>query len=136
MKVFHYCVINVTISASYRITYLIYVNLTCFFNYPYEVFALWYFLLQILLSLDVHPNPGPTQHSNNFSVFLSFCNWNLNDIISLCKTCLNDSIQVPENILPDFKFHSCNHPDRFFIKKLFPLESGVTCHLMNVSFPN
>ena len=33
------------------------------------------------------------------------------DIISLCETSLNDSIQVPENALPGYKFHSCNHPE-------------------------
>ena len=83
------------------------------------------------MSLDIHPNPGPGQ--NNFSGgFFSFCNWNLNtlskddfyrisllqahntnynyDIISLCETSLNDSVQVPENILPGYKFHACNHP--------------------------
>ena len=68
-----------------------------------------------------------------FWSFLSFCNWNLNtlskddfyritlleahntehhyDIISLCETSLNDTLQVPENVLPGYKFHSCNHPD-------------------------
>ena len=111
---------------------LIYVNLTRLSNYP-QAFALWYILLRLILSLDVHPNPGPVQHNNNFSGgFLSFCNWNLNtlskdnfyrttlleahnanhgyDIISLCETSLNDAIQVPENILPGYKFHPCNRP--------------------------
>ena len=151
MKVFHYCIINVTISASYRIKYLIYVNLTCLFNYPHETIALWYFLLRLILSLDVHPNPGPVQHNNFSGGFLSFCNWNLNtlskdnfyritllqahnanhnyDIISLCETSLNDAIEVPVNILPGYKFHSCNHPDSdrnggvgIFYKETLPLK--------------
>ena len=112
--------------------------------------AVWYFLLHVLLSSDVHPNPGPVD-SNNFSGgFLSFCNWNLNtlskddfyritlleahntehnyDIISLCETSLNDTLQVPENALPGYKFHSCNHPDGernggvgIFYKETLPL---------------
>ena len=82
--------------------------------------------------------------------FLSFCNWNLNtlskndfyrislleahntnfnyDIISLCETSLNDTIEVPENILPGYKFHSCDHPDGnrsggvgIFYKETLPL---------------
>ena len=96
--------------------------------------ALWYYALHLILSSDIHPNPGPMQSSNNLSGgFLSFCNWNLNtlskddfcrislleahntnfnyDIISLCETSLNETIQVPENILPGYKFHASNHPD-------------------------
>ena len=46
------------------------------------------------------------------------------NIIFLCETSLNDSITVPENALPGYTFHACNHPngDRsggFFIKKRF-----------------
>ena len=131
--------------------YLTYINLTCFLNYPHEMFALWYFLLRLILSLDIHPNPGPVQCNNRFSGgFLSFCNWNLNtlskenfyritllqahnanhnyDIISLCETSLNDSIEVDENKLPGYKFHPCNHPDGLasggvgiFYKETLPL---------------
>ena len=83
------------------------------FFYPlcktHELTAFWIFALLILLSSDVHPNPGPPPQSSEFSNgFLSFCNWNLNtlskdnfsrvsllqahntifkyDIISLCET--------------------------------------------------
>ena len=113
------------------------------------MFAVWFILLHLILSVDVHSNPGP-DHPTKFSGgFLSFCNWNLNtlskddfsrialleahnathgyDIISLCETSLNDTIQVPENILPGYKFQSCNHPgsDRngevFFYKETLPL---------------
>jgi hypothetical protein len=63
--------------------------LTCFYqinfmylmSYPCELLALWYFTLHLILSSDIHPNPGPTHSSNNFSGgFLSFCNWNLNTL--------------------------------------------------------
>ena len=128
------CVMKISINAYHRITYHLYANLTYFLNYPHEMFALWYFLLRLILSLDIHPNPGPVQCNNSFSGgFLSFCNWNLNtlskdnfyritllqahnanhnyDIISLCETSLNDSNKVDENVLPGYKFHPCNHPD-------------------------
>ena len=86
-------------------------------------------------------------HSNFNGGFLSFCNWNLNtlskddfyrisllqvrnvdfnyDIISLCETSLNDTIQVPVNILPGYKFHGNHHDGNrsggvdFFIRKLY-----------------
>ena len=96
--------------------------------------TIWIPFLLLILSNDIEVNPGPMARANNFdSGFLSFCNWNLNtlskedfyritlleahntvhnyDIISLCETSLNDSVQVPENALPGYKFHSCNHPD-------------------------
>ena len=116
-----------------------------------ELEALWIFVLLILLSSDVHPNPGPPQQTSEFSNgFLSFCNWNLNtlskdnfsrvsllqahntifkyDIISLCETSLNDDIQVPEGLLPGYLYHPLNHPDGvksggvgIFYKETLPL---------------
>ena len=151
VKIFHCCIANITISVSYRLFHLNYINLAYFCYYPYEILAIWYFLLHVLLSPDIHPNPGPVDSNNNFSEgFLSFCNWNLNtlskddfyritlmeahntqhnyDIISLCETSLNDTLQVPENALPGYKFHSCNHPDGernggvgIFYKETLPL---------------
>ena len=104
-----FCVIKCCIGTPY-----------CFFiylcsSYPYEMSALWCILLHLILSSDVHPNPGPMKPSNNFyGGFLSFCNWNLNtlskenfyrislleadnvsynyDIISLCETTILDKI--------------------------------------------
>ena len=96
--------------------------------------ALWYFTLHLIISSDVHPNPGPILRNSQFgSGFFSFCNWNLNslstnefyrislleahntnfnyDIISLCETSLNDTIEVDENIIPGYKFFPWNHPD-------------------------
>ena len=125
--------------------------LTNLLFYPYEILAVWYLLLQILLSSDIHPNPGPVHAVNVGGGLLSFCNWNLNtlskgdfyrvalleahntnfnyDIISLCETSLNDSIQVPENILPGYKYYPCNHPDGnrsggvgIFYKETLPLK--------------
>jgi hypothetical protein len=101
--------------------------------HSHEVNATWIFCLLLLLSHDVHPNPGPNSNSEFSSGFLSFCNWNLNtlskdnfcrvslleahnsifnyDIISLCETSLNDEIEIPVNLLPGYFYHPLNHPD-------------------------
>ena len=102
------------------------------FSYrPHDCFALWYIFLSLSLSKDIHPNPGP--YSEFSSSFLTFCNWNLNsiskddfyrvslleahntvfnyDIISLCETSLNATVNVKENILPGYHFVSQNNPD-------------------------
>ena len=64
--------------------------------------------------------------------FLTFMNWNLNslvkenfgrvglieahnaifdyDLISVCETNLNDSIEIPDPLLKDYNFISTNHP--------------------------
>ena len=144
MKIFHCSIIDAIILA----TIFIYTNSH---YYPYEVLALWYILLRLILSLDVHPNPGPVGPNDFSGGFVSFCNWNLNtlskdnfyritlleahntehnyDIISLCETSLNDTVLVPENALPGYKFHSCNHPDGgrnggvgIFYKETLPLK--------------
>ena len=101
--------------------------------FPFECSAFWIFNLLLLLSYDIHPNPGPIYNDQDFHEgFFSFCNWNLNtlskdnfnriaileahnsifkyDIISLCETSLNDDSPVPENALPGYKYHSHNHP--------------------------
>ena len=47
----------------------------------FELSAFWIFSLVLILSSDVHPNPGPSSNDRNFSSgFLSFCNWNLNTL--------------------------------------------------------
>ena len=99
-----------------------------------DLTALWILSLLLIMSSDVHPNPGPPSVNQNFSSgFLSFCNWNLNtlskdnfsrvslleahntifkyDIISLCETSLNDEATVPENALPGYIYHPLNNPD-------------------------
>ena len=103
------------------------------YRYPYDSAVLWFIALKLLLSSDVHPNPGPFNESNFSSGFLTFCNWNLNtlskndfyrvtlleafnvnmnyDIISLCETSLNETIVVEDNLIPGYKFYPWNHPD-------------------------
>ena len=77
---------------------------------------------------DVELNPCPPLQNQ----FLSFMNWNLNslvkenfgrvglieahnaihdyDLISICETNLNDSIEIPDPLLKDYHFISANHP--------------------------
>ena len=90
--------------------------------------TLWYFQLVIYLSNDISTNPGP-QFQNNFFNFMS---WNLNslakdnfhrvslieahnslfnyDLISICETCLNDSVELPETLLDEYIFVPVNNP--------------------------
>ena len=71
---------------------------------------------------------GPHMHNQ----YLSFMNWNLNllvkdnfarvglieahntifdyDLISVCETNLNNSIEIPEPLLNDYNFIPANHP--------------------------
>ena len=92
------------------------------------VIAHWLLSIKIILSNDVEKNPG--DFINNF---FTFCNWNLNslakdnfsradllkahnalhkyDIISICETSLNDTVLIPEKMLENYKFISCNNPN-------------------------
>ena len=92
-------------------------------NCPY-----WLTILLILLSNDVQLNPGPPNHNN----LLHFMSWNLNslakdnfqrvrlleahnsnfnyDLISICETSLNDSVELPDILLNDYTFVSSNNP--------------------------
>ena len=89
VRVFHSIIASTTSSAYYRTNHLCYVNLVCFCHYPLETLAIWIFLMRLVLSPDIHPNPGPA-HSNQFAGpdhtsiiaggFFSFCNWNLNTL--------------------------------------------------------
>ena len=89
----------------------------------------WLPILLIIISNDIHLNPGPHYYQNNF---LNFMSWNLNslakesfqrvrlieahnsifnyDLISICETSLNDSIELPETLLNDYTFVSANNP--------------------------
>ena len=101
----------------------------------------------IILSNDVHVNPGPNNVNNKT---ISFCNWNCNsitkdnfnrvdllkvqssiynyDIISICKALLNNDIEIPNPLIGGYNFHSLNHPSGkkrvgvgiFFTKKHYP----------------
>jgi len=79
------------------------------------------------MSNDIEKNPGDI-----ISNYFTFCNWNLNslatknfsrknlleahnilhkyDIISVCETGFDDTVIIPENMLEDYTFISCNSP--------------------------
>ena len=85
----------------------------------------WIVFIKIYLSGDVELNPG----DNHFT----FLNWNLNsitkdnfdraqlleahnsiygyDLISICETNLNDTIEVPNDLIKDYTFVHCNNPN-------------------------
>ena len=106
----------------------------------------WLPLLLIILSNDIHRNPGPLTQTN----FLKFMSWNLNsivknnfqrvqlleahnalfnyDLISINETCLNDSIDIPEVLLDDYTFVNANNSNNtrhggvgLFYKNSLPL---------------
>ena len=88
----------------------------------------WLPLVLIILSNDVHLNPGPSFHNS----FFNFMSWNVNsiakenfkrvglieadnsifnyDLISICETSLNSSVQLPDILLNDYTFVPSNHP--------------------------
>ena len=88
----------------------------------------WLSTILILLSNDIHLNPGP-HFQNNFFTFMT---WNLNslakdnfqrirlieahntlfnyDLISICETSLNDSVELPVTLLDDYTFVPANNP--------------------------
>ena len=90
--------------------------------------TLSYFQLVIYLSNDISKYPHP-QFQNNF---LNFISWNLNslakdnlhpvslidahnslcyyDLISICKTSLNASVELPETLLDEYTFVPANNP--------------------------
>ena len=87
----------------------------------------WLLIILNLLSNDVHLNPG-SKYKNKFFNFMS---WNVNsmakdnfqrvrlieahnsiynyDLISICETSLNDSVELPETLLNDYTFVAANH---------------------------
>ena len=89
---------------------------------------LWLPTILILLSNDIHLNPGPNFQNNLFN----FTSWNLNslakdnfqrirlieahnalfkyDLISICETSLNDSVELPETLINDYTFVPANNP--------------------------
>ena len=88
----------------------------------------WLSIVLIILSNDIHLNPGP-EYKN---IFFNFMTWNLNslpkddfqhvrlieahnsifnyDLISICETSLNDSVELPETLLNDYTFLPANNP--------------------------
>ena len=100
----------------------------------------------IILSNDIHQNPGPIANS-----FFTFMNWNVNSIakdnshrlklfeaqtsifnyglISLCETCLNDLVDLPDSYLQDYAFISSNKHDNarhcgigLYYKNILPIK--------------
>ena len=89
--------------------------------------ATWITFIRIILSNDVETNPG--DFVNNI---FSFCNWNLNslvkdnfyrvklleahnsfhnyDLISICETSLDDTVELPDVMLENYNFVSCSNP--------------------------
>ena len=89
---------------------------------------LWLPTIVLLLSNDIHLNPGPHFQDNIFN----FMSWNLSslakdifqhihlieahntlfnyDLISICETSLNDSVELPETLLDDYTFFPANNP--------------------------
>ena len=126
---------------------LIIIFITC--TYVSRKVPVWVSLLLVLLSNDIEINPGPglSYHEN----FFTFMNWNLNslskdnfqrvqaieahnslfnyDLISICETSLNDSIEIPDPLLDNYTFLPANHPDNvthggvgLFYKNTLPLK--------------
>ena len=99
-----------------------------FFHSYVNKVSLWLPIFLVMLSNDVHFNPGPHFQNN----FFNFMTWNANslakdnfervrliqahnsifnyDIISICETSLNDSVELPETLLNDFTFVPANNP--------------------------
>ena len=119
------------------------------FIYSSKMMPSWLLLLLILLSNDVHQNPGPINIRNSY---LTFMNWNCNslamddfrrlrlieaqnsvfdyDLISLCETSLNDQVALPDEYFNDeYMFIPANKPDNtrhggvgLLYKKSLPLK--------------
>ena len=88
----------------------------------------WLPIILIILSNDINLNPGPHHQNNPFN----FMSWNVNslaknnfqrvrlieahnsifnyDLISICETSLNDSVELPESLLNDYTFVPVNNP--------------------------
>ena len=116
----------------------------------------WLPIILIMLSNDVHLNPGP-QFQNNFFNFMS---WYVNspakenfqrvrlieaqnsifnyNLISICDTSLNDTVELPETLLNGYTFVPANNPANNImvrldssIRILFQSLSVMTCPLTN-----
>ena len=105
---------------------LILFSASLFLSIPFA--ALWYLQLVIYLSNDISKKPGPRFQNN----FFNFMSWNLNslakdnfkrvslieahnslfnyDMISICETSLNDTVEIPEPLLNEYTFVSAINP--------------------------
>ena len=100
-----------------------------FWCYSYlKRISFWLPIFFILISNDIHFNPGPYNRKDCFS----FMSWNLNsiakdnfqradlmeahnvsfkyDITSICEASLNDSVELPETLLNNYTLVSANNP--------------------------
>ena len=90
--------------------------------------TIWLILLKIARSNDVEKNPG-----DFINKCFTFCNWNINslakdsfyriqlleahnslhsyDLISICETSLNDTVEIPDKMLENYNFVACNNPN-------------------------
>ena len=88
----------------------------------------WLPIILIILSNHINLNPGPNFQNNSFN----FMTWNVNslakdnfqrvnlieahnsifnyDLISICETSLNDSVELPDILLNDYTFVPANNP--------------------------
>ena len=88
----------------------------------------WSPIILIILSNDINLNPGSNFQNNSFN----FMTWNVNslakdnfqrvnlieahnsifnyDLISICETSLNDSVELPDILLNDYTFVPANNP--------------------------
>ena len=87
-KLFQLTIISTT---SRSCIHLAYKTTAYMYHFPFETMAIWVCLMRLVMSPDIHPNPGPA-HSNNFTGgFLSFCNWNLNTLTVHAKEVRHDN---------------------------------------------
>ena len=151
VKFFNCCSSNFSFYVYKKISCLIFRSLPDLNFYPCEVFALWYFVVRLIVCPGINPNPGPpitTPHCQN-NLF-NFMSWNLNslakdnfqrvslieahnsifnyDLIYICETSLNDSVELPEPLLNDYTFVPANNPANtrhggvgLFYKNSFPV---------------
>ena len=106
-------------------------NLSCFLNSDPPV---WVSFLKILLSNDIELNPGDFQNN-----FFSFCNWNINslakenfhraklieahnslylyDLIYLCEVSLNNTVEIPEDLLNNYTFLARNNDAKTWLNR-------------------
>ena len=112
---------------------------------------LWLSIILVRLSNGIQLNPGPHFHNSYFN----FTSWNINSIekynfqrvslieahntnfnyglVSICETSINDSVELPEILLKEYKFVSANNPatTRHGGVGLFYKNSPI-CHLTNL----
>ena len=130
INIFHLMKANEVTSALSHESFAIYC--LYFHLFPKNVLSLcksltrWFVFIKLILANDVERNPGFFN-----SHLFTLCNWNLNslgkdnfsrikliqahnslyeyDLISLCETSLNDTVELPLNMLDNYTFISSNN---------------------------